>query len=32
MARQALRISDEDNVIVALRDLPNGTVVDGVTL
>ena len=32
MARQALRISDEDNVVIALSDLSAGTVVDGLTL
>lgn len=32
MTRQALRISDEDNVVVALHDLAAGTVVEGVTL
>ena len=32
MTRQALRISDEDNVVIALRDLAAGTIVDSVTL
>ena len=32
MTRQTLRISDEDNVVIALHDLAAGTLVEGMTL